>query len=137
MPADLEDDTSSALFHEEFLNKNNLERTVIIKKLTKIFGNLRAVDGISLNLYSRNIFCLLGHNGAGKTTAISVLCGLISKSFGNVNMYGLDLENDITTIRQIIGICNQKDCLYEDMTFEENLSLIAEIKGCSGEDLKK
>lgn len=88
------------------MNKNNLERTVVIKKLTKVFGNLIAVNGVSLNLYSRNIFCLLGHNGAGKTTAISVLCGLISKSFGNVKMYGLDLVDDITTIRQFIGICS-------------------------------
>lgn len=77
-----------------------------IGRLTKYFGDLKAVNNISLSLYEKNIFCLLGHNGAGKTTTISLLTGLISKSFGNVKIYGKDLEEDIEEIRNNLGICN-------------------------------
>lgn len=60
--------------------------------MLKKFGNLNAVDNISLSLYESQIFCLLGHNGAGKTTAISVLTGMISKTSGIVSLYGMNLD---------------------------------------------
>lgn len=81
--------------------------------MQKHFGSTKAVNGVSLQLYEGSIFCLLGHNGAGKTTAISVLTGMIAKSAGKVEMYGLDLIEDLEDLRKIIGICNQRDVLYE------------------------
>ncbi|EAR92762.2 ABC transporter family protein (macronuclear) [Tetrahymena thermophila SB210] len=128
-------DTSSALFHEVYPNEKNLPARVIIKSLQKVFGDFTAVDKISINLYESNIFCLLGHNGAGKTTTISLLTGLISKTSGNVQIYDKDLETDIDQIRNNIGLCTQRDCLYDDLTFIEQLKLIGQIKGLSGEKL--
>lgn len=64
------------------------------------------MDHLSINLYENEVLCLLGHNGAGKTTTISVLTGLLDKTSGRVDMYGLDLVNDLDQLREIIGICN-------------------------------
>lgn len=71
---------SSAIYHQEYAGRKDRKRTVEIGRLTKYFGELKAVNNVSLSLYEKNIFCLLGHNGAGKTTMISLLTGLISKS---------------------------------------------------------
>ncbi len=87
------EDQSSALYHEK--RKNDKEPTVIIRELIKKFNNFTAVDHVSINLYENEILCLLGHNGAGKTTTISVLTGLLDKTSGKVQMYGLDLVNDL------------------------------------------
>lgn len=92
---------------------------MIIRELVKKFGDFTAVDRVSINLYPSEILCLLGHNGAGKTTTISVLTGLLSKSAGLVRMCGYDLENDLDKIREIVGICNQRDVLYDELTVRE------------------
>lgn len=81
---------SSAIYHEEI--KYSVPPSIIIKNLLKKFGTLKAVDNISLSLYESEIFCLLGHNGAGKTTAINVLTGMISKTSGLVSMYEMNLD---------------------------------------------
>ncbi|CAD8160982.1 unnamed protein product [Paramecium pentaurelia] len=122
-----DNDVSSAIYHEEI--KYSVPPSIIIKNLQKKFGTLKAVDNISLSLYESEIFCLLGHNGAGKTTAISVLTGMISKTSGLVSMYGMNLDTQLPKIRQSLGLCTQKDCLYEDLTVEENLKYISSIKG--------
>ncbi|CAD8156729.1 unnamed protein product [Paramecium octaurelia] len=122
-----DNDVSSAIYHEEI--KYPAPPSIIIKNLQKKFGTLKAVDNISLYLYESEIFCLLGHNGAGKTTAISVLTGMISKTSGLVSMYGMNLDTQLAKIRQSLGLCTQKDCLYEDLTVEENLEYISSIKG--------
>ncbi|CAK72042.1 unnamed protein product (macronuclear) [Paramecium tetraurelia] len=122
-----DNDVSSAIYHEEI--KYSSPPSIIIKNLQKRFGTLKAVDNISLYLYESEIFCLLGHNGAGKTTAISVLTGMISKTSGLVSMYGMNLDTQLPKIRQSLGLCTQKDCLYEDLTVEENLEYISSIKG--------
>lgn len=57
-----------------------MKKTIKIRNLSKLFGKFAAVDGVSLDLYERQIFCLLGHNGAGKTTSINLLTGLIEKT---------------------------------------------------------
>ncbi|EGR34523.1 hypothetical protein IMG5_008720 [Ichthyophthirius multifiliis] len=93
------------------------------------FGNTHAVNGISLNLYENQILCLLGHNGAGKTTTISLLTGLIQKTEGKISYFENDLEENLDQIRQNIGLCTQKDVLYDDLTIEEHLEFIARIKG--------
>lgn len=59
-----------------------------------------------MNLYENEILCLLGHNGAGKTTTISVLTGLLQKTSGKVRVLGRDLESDLDSIRELIGICS-------------------------------
>ncbi|EGR27805.1 hypothetical protein IMG5_188750 [Ichthyophthirius multifiliis] len=129
-------DSSSADFHEIYRNEKNLAQTIKIKNLVKKYGQFTAIDQISISLYESNIFCLLGHNGAGKTTTISVLTGLLSSTSGKVIMYGKDLSMDLDFIRKNIGLCTQKDCLYDDLTFVEHLRFIGNIKGIQGEKLE-
>ena len=108
--------------------------------LYKEFGTLKAVNAVTLNLYESQIFCLLGHNGAGKTTTISLLTGLVKKTSGKVIsnklkhiisflVYGMDLDKDMPRIRNSLGLCTQKDCLYDSLTVAEHLAFIGGIKG--------
>ena len=131
----IEHDFSSAIFHEKINNEQNLKRTIKIRNLEKEFGELKAVNGISLCLYESQIFCLLGHNGAGKTTTINLLTGLIEKTKGKVSIYDKDLDEDIDLIRNSIGLCIQKDLLYKDFTVEEHLSFIGAIKGLNASEI--
>ncbi|CAD8212177.1 unnamed protein product [Paramecium octaurelia] len=120
-------ESSSAMYNEDV--KMTSPPSIIIKNLLKKFGDLNAVDNISLHLYESQIFCLLGHNGAGKTTAISLLTGMISKTSGSVSMYGMNLDTQLEKIRKSLGLCTQKDCLYNDLTVREHLEFISGIKG--------
>ena len=86
------------------------------------------MDGISLNLYKSKILCLLGHNGAGKSTTISMLTGLVQMTGGQVTVNKLDLKADIDEIRQSTGLCSQKDILYDSLTVSEHLYFVGHIK---------
>ena len=71
-----------------------------ITNLQKKYSNgFQAVSGLNLKLYKGQIFCLLGHNGAGKTTTISMLTGLFQQSEGSAELFGIDLFNDMQTVR--------------------------------------
>ncbi|KAL4455080.1 hypothetical protein ABPG74_006462 [Tetrahymena malaccensis] len=129
-------DFSSAKYKEEFRNVNNLSVTIKVRDLVKKFGDFTAVDHLSLTLYEQQIFCLLGHNGAGKTTTISLLTGLLSKDQGKINMNDLDFDENLDQIRQNIGLCQQRDVLYENFTVEEHLQFIGRIKGKEGQELE-
>lgn len=100
-----------------------------IENLTKKYGNLLAVDNISLEIEEGEVFGLLGPNGAGKTTIIRMLCCLISKTSGNAIIDDLSLDNkkDHLAIRKIIGILPENVGLYEDMTAYKNLNFIAKL----------
>ncbi|CAD8125443.1 unnamed protein product [Paramecium sonneborni] len=126
-------DDSSAVFHEQI--KSQLQRVVQIEDLRRYFGQTKAVDGLSLSIYESQILCLLGHNGAGKTTAISLLTGLIKKDYGQIKYYGTSTDDDLDGIRSFLGICPQKDVLYNKMTVVEHLKYYGKIKGLDGENL--
>ncbi|KAL4503253.1 hypothetical protein ABPG72_000859 [Tetrahymena utriculariae] len=129
-------DYCSAKYKEEFRNVNNLSVTIKVRDLVKTFGDFTAVDHLSLTLYEQQIFCLLGHNGAGKTTTISLLTGLLSKNQGKIIMNDLDFDENLDQIRQNIGLCQQKDVLYDSFTVEEHLQFIGRIKGREGVELE-
>lgn len=122
-------DFSSAIYHEVFENTEHLKQTVQIKNLRKNFESLHAVDGLSLALYEKQIFCLLGHNGAGKTTTISCLTGMVPKTEGDITICGMDLDDELDVIRQSLGVCLQKDVLYDFLTVEEHLYFLCKLKG--------
>jgi len=104
-------------------------KTVTIKSLKKVYPNGKmAVDNLSLEMYSDQIFALLGHNGAGKTTTISMLSGLIDKSSGQISILGLDSQDDADKIRHVMGVCPQVNPIYDNLTVSEHLKLYAVVK---------
>lgn len=121
--------------------KLNMSRVPIveIKNLTKTFKDCDepAVNGINFTIYKDDVFGLLGPNGAGKTTTISMLCGLFAPSNGKIIIDGLDLSENITTIKQIIGVVPQDIALYPTLTAKENLEFYGSMYGLSGNDLKE
>ncbi|KAJ3381479.1 ATP-binding cassette sub- A member 5 [Entophlyctis sp. JEL0112] len=95
-------------------------------------ASMNAVDGVNLDLFSDEIFALLGHNGAGKSTTLHILTGLIPATTGYGTVAGLDLANEMEAIRRNIGVCPQHDIQHDDLTVYEHVMLFAGIKGLWG-----
>jgi ABC-2 type transport system ATP-binding protein len=100
-----------------------------IENLTKKFGELTAVDSVTLHVNDGEVFGFLGPNGAGKTTAIRMLCCLISKTSGNANIGGYDIrkKEDSIKIRKIIGLVPDNVGLSEHLTAYDNLDFYGKI----------
>lgn len=111
---------------------------VVIKtdKLTKKFGDFIATNSISFEVYKGEIFGFLGANGAGKTTAMKMLCGLSKPSSGNANIAGFDIYKQTEEIKKNIGYMSQKFSLYEDLTVNENIDFFGGIYGLNYKQLK-
>ena len=111
-------------------------QSVIITQLKKVFNRKKvAVDNLSLNMYQGQISVLLGHNGAGKTTTISMITGMIPPTSGRVSITGMSLEDELSEIRKIMGVCPQHDILYDDLTVKEHLEMFAIFKGMNKKDI--
>jgi ABC-2 type transport system ATP-binding protein len=102
--------------------------------LTKCFGEVMAVNNLDLTIPAGQIYGFLGPNGSGKTTAIRMLCGLLSPSAGEAQVLGLEIPRDAERLRSEIGYMTQKFSLYDDLTVEENMAFMAEIYGLSRAD---
>ena len=98
---------------------------ISIKELSKHFGELHAVDGISLTVREGEIFALLGPNGAGKTTTISMLTGLMKPTSGSANVAGFDVEREPLKVRQQIGVVFQQPSVDDLLSGRENLEMHA------------
>ncbi|VDK64160.1 unnamed protein product [Onchocerca ochengi] len=108
----------------------DLKLAVDISNLVKIYGNgTKALDGLNMRFYESQITALLGHNGAGKTTAISILTGLLQSTSGAVFVYGLNFQKYMRTIRSFIGICPQYNILFDKLTVTEQLKFYGALKG--------
>lgn len=105
--------------------------------LTKKFGDYTAVDHISFTVKRGEIFGFLGANGAGKTTAIRMLCGLLIPTSGTGTVAGFDIMKQTDKIRSRIGYMSQKFSLYSDFSFMDNLKLYGSIYGLQGRRLKE
>lgn len=116
-----------------------MDKEIVIKtdKLTKRFGNFIAANEISIEVYAGEIFGFLGANGAGKTTAIKMLCGLSTPSSGNAVIAGYDIYKQTESIKKNIGYMSQKFSLYEDLTVLENIKFFGGIYGLSNKQLKE
>ncbi len=104
---------------------------ITAKDLTKRFGDFTAVDKISFEVSRGEIFGFLGANGAGKTTAMRMLCGLSLPSAGTATVAGFDVYRDNERIKKRIGYMSQKFSLYEDLTVKENIRFYGGIYGRS------
>lgn len=111
---------------------------VVIKteKLTKRFGDFIATNEVTFEVYEGEIFGFLGANGAGKTTAMKMLCGLSKPSSGNATIAGFDIYKQTEEIKKNIGYMSQKFSLYEDLTVIENIQFFGGIYGLSDKQLK-
>ena len=107
----------------------NTSTVIKIQELTKQFGSFTAVDHISFDVKKGEIFGFLGANGAGKTTAMRMLCGLSKPTSGNGTVAGFDINLQSEQIKQNIGYMSQKFSLYEDLKVWENIRLFAGIYG--------
>lgn len=105
------------------------KQAIIVDKLSKQFGDFKAVDEISFEVGKGEIFGFLGANGAGKTTAMKMLCGLSKPTSGNAFVAGFDVYKENESIKKSIGYMSQKFSLYEDLTVKENIKFYAGIYG--------
>lgn len=113
-----------------------MERIIETENLTKKFGDFVAVDNISFNVEKGEIFGFLGANGAGKTTAMRMLCGLSQPTSGIGYVAGFNVSKEYEQIKKNIGYMSQKFSLYEDLTVSENIKLFAGIYGMKTKDIK-
>ncbi|RIV21427.1 ABC transporter ATP-binding protein [Fibrisoma montanum] len=113
-----------------------MDKAVVTNKLTKRFGNFVATNEITFEVAQGEIFGFLGANGAGKTTAIRMLCGLLKPSSGEARIAGFDVYRQTEQIKQVIGYMSQRFSLYEDLTVRENIRFYGGIYGLSRADLK-
>lgn len=104
-----------------------------IKSKKDTFAN----KGIYLDMSENELLCILGHNGAGKSTMISVLTGLTAASSGTATLGGFDIVEEIEEIRQIIGVVPQFDILWEELTAEEHMRMFCRIKGVPDDQIDK
>lgn len=110
---------------------------VVTTKLTKRFGDFVATDAITFTVGEGEIFGFLGANGAGKTTAIRMLCGLLKPSSGEATVAGFDVYKQTEQIKQHIGYMSQRFSLYEDLTVRENIRFYGGIYGLSLADIRQ
>jgi len=109
---------------------------VKVEGLTKIFGPLKAVDGVSFEVEEGEIFGFLGPNGAGKTTTINMLTTLLSPSGGSATINGLDIHKHATEVRRTVGVVPQEYTADEDLTGQQNILLCADLYGIPRSDSK-
>ncbi len=113
------------------------EKVITAKDLTKRFGAFTAVDKITFDVEKGEIFGFLGANGAGKTTAMRMLCGLLLPTSGLATVAGFDVYKQTERIKKSIGYMSQKFSLYEDLTITENIRFYGGIYGLANDRIKK
>ncbi len=108
-----------------------------VRNLSKRYGDVRAVDGVSFEVREGEIYGLLGPNGAGKTTTLSILAGLLEPDDGQVLFDGVDIARDPVAVKRELGVVPQEVALYEDLTAVENLRFWGGLYGLAGDELKQ
>ena len=104
-----------------------MNEIIKIEQLHKSYGDIKAVNGIDLNVNEGEMFGLVGPDGAGKTTTIRILCGLLKVDSGSVEVLGSELKKSKKEIQNQIGYLSQKFSLYSDLSIDENIEFFADI----------
>ncbi|KAK4485446.1 hypothetical protein RD792_008087, partial [Penstemon davidsonii] len=114
-------------------------RCIQIRNLQKLYATRKArccaVKSLQLTLYENQILALLGHNGAGKSTTISMLVGLVRPTSGDALVFGKNILTDMDEIRQSLGVCPQHDILFPELTVKEHLEIFSNLKGVNDDCL--
>ncbi len=111
--------------------------SIEVKNLTKKFGDFTSVNNVSFEVKKGEIFGFLGANGAGKSTTIKMLCGILEPTSGDATVGGFSISTQSEQVKRNIGYMSQKFSLYNDLTIEENINFFGGIYGLEGEDLIK
>lgn len=112
------------------------DNAVETRQLTRRFGHFTAVDGVTISVRRGEIFGFLGANGAGKTTAIRMLCGLLKPTSGEGWVAGFDITRESEKVKRHIGYMSQRFSLYNDLKVEENLFFFGGVYGLPDRDLE-
>lgn len=132
LPCSSEDRPHDAILEEV---PQNLTASIHIKNLAKHFPNGKvAVDNLSFNIFEDQITILLGHNGAGKSTAISMLSGMLHPTSGTAIINGYDIRTETQKARGSIGFCAQNNILFDELTVEEHIYFYSKLKGLSSKN---
>eukprot|EP00850_Spirogloea_muscicola_P018780 SM000176S03111 [mRNA] locus=s176:35560:47252:+ [translate_table: standard] len=122
---------------EERLGKG-VQAAVQIRGLRKVYPGAKvAVHRLDLDVYENEITGLLGHNGAGKSTTISMLTGLLRPTSGDAQILGQSIRTNMDSVRRVIGICPQQNVLFDKLTVTEHLRLYAAIKGLPSKEIAR
>lgn len=113
------------------------ENAIQVENLTKMFGDFTAVDSISFKVNTGEIFGFLGANGAGKTTAMKMLIGILKPTSGAANVAGYDVSTQAEDVKKSIGYMSQRFSLYNDLTIKENIVFFGGIYGLSKAAIKE
>lgn len=116
---------------------NNSKTIIRVRDLVKKYGEFIANDHLSFDVYQGEIFGFLGANGAGKTTALRILCGLSLPTSGEISVAGYNVYTDRENIKKRIGYMSQRFSLYEDLRVYENIRLYAGIYGLSRKEIRE
>ena len=108
---------------------SNVPTLIQATNISKSFGNVHAVDGVSLQISAGEIYGLVGADGAGKTTTMRLLVGALKADVGDVNICGYDLNKQVETARSQFGYLSQRFSMYEDLSVLENIRFFAEVRG--------
>jgi len=142
LPKEEEEEAHPELFEtedsEHYRQLRTKKRVLTAHGLRKDFLNaagahVRAVDGLNLTMYEGECFCLLGHNGAGKSTTMACLTGMTPPSAGEVTVLGMKMPQDVLAIRRNMGFCMQQNVLWDSLTVEEHVLLFAALIGLDKE----
>jgi ABC-2 type transport system ATP-binding protein len=110
---------------------------IVVKDLTKRFGDITAINGLNLEIRKGEMFGFLGPNGAGKTTTISVLCGLLEPTAGTATVAGHDVTKETSKMQQHIGVCPQEAAVFKFLTGRENMELLGNLHGVEKKVLRE
>lgn len=113
------------------------ERVLHIQGLHKAFGSLEAVNNLSLEVHRGEVFGLLGPNGAGKTTAIRMICGLLQRDAGTVEVDGVDTNRNLPELRRRIGLCPQELVIWDSLTCLEQLTFLGTQYDIPGKEARQ
>lgn len=122
---------------ERSFDNDKREKVIEVHHLVKRFGSFVANNDLNFEVYQGEIFGFLGANGAGKTTAIRILCGLSSPTSGEITIGGFDVYRQTEKIKRNIGYMSQKFSLYEDLTISENIRFYGGIYGIPVKERKE
>ncbi len=108
---------------------SSMESAIKVENIKKNYNEVIALNGISFDVKPAEMFGLVGPDGAGKTTTIRLLCGLLSPTEGKAEIFNLDIEKEKNKVQKMIGYLSQKFSLYGDLTIDENIEFFADLHG--------